>query len=275
MLAKLLKHDNRAIFKYWWIAAVSSLFVAAFDGLCIRISSVSYTTHESLVNLATLGIVFANLALMMFPILTEVLIVIRFYKHFFTDEGYLTFTLPVKKTSLLNSKLLSALLFIFASSMILVFDYFIVFAICDPEFVFSADFWNDLGDIFSEIYGYLGVHGAVYTILGIAIFFVAMLMQVLFIFLCITLAAVVAKKHKVLAAIGIYYGANVVSSFIMQLFSIFGLFVIFENLSYLDELASFIGFDFLFFGLLGIFIVIAAALYLAEYYLLDKRLNLE
>ena len=39
MLKKLLKYDLKSVFKYWWIAAVTSIGLSALGGLCISIVS--------------------------------------------------------------------------------------------------------------------------------------------------------------------------------------------------------------------------------------------
>ena len=41
---------------------------------------------------------------------TLIFVFIRYYKNFFTDEGYLTFTLPVKRSTLLNAKTVNAMI---------------------------------------------------------------------------------------------------------------------------------------------------------------------
>ena len=98
MLRKLLKYDLKAIFKFWWIV---------FGGFCDNILN----TYEGdawsvylMMSMGSLSGTFLNLAL---PVVTFVLIFIRFYKNFFTDEGYLTFTLPVSRRKLMLSKIIS------------------------------------------------------------------------------------------------------------------------------------------------------------------------
>ena len=47
--------------------------------------------------------------------------------------------------------------------------------------------------------------------------FFAMLTQTLLINFCMTIGATVAKKQKILASIGIYYGCNMIISFVQQI----------------------------------------------------------
>ncbi len=275
MFRKLLKYDNRAVFKYWWIAAVSTFFFAMLGGLCIQIINVEYTEHDALQVLSGLGLVLCIVALVVFLVLSEILVYVRYYKHFFTDEGYLTFTLPVKKTSLIDSKIVMALIFSISSIAILVFDVFIMLAAGIPEHLFNPSLWSDIFAVLSDFFGTLGFYSVVYIILGICILLTAFTAQLMFIFVCITIGACVTQKHKVLCAIGIYYLANAVVSFVVQLLSLGGVFTAFELIDALKEGQTFFCVALLLLGVLGIFVAVAAGLYLLLNFLLDKKLNLE
>lgn len=274
MFTKLLKHDSRAILKYWWIAALSSVVIAVLCGFCIQIVNVEFTRYESIQVLAVLGIVFSVIGLVIFPVLTEILILVRFYKHFFTDEGYLTFTLPVKKISLLDSKLITAMIFIFVTTLILFADIFILFAIGIPEEVFAPGVWDYVGEFVNEYFGYYG-YGAAYIILGILIVLAGSAMQMMFIFVCITVAAAITKRHKVLTAIGIYYGATMAVSMIVQLLSLGGVYVIGDLIASLSLGLGILCELFVMIGILGILVAAGGGLYMFELYLLDRKLNLE
>ncbi len=275
MFAKLLKYDCRAVFKYWWIGAISSLILSLLGGLCIQIIDVDYTSYQSIQTLAVLGLVLCCVGLVIFLFLSEILVIIRFYKHFFTDEGYLTFTLPVKKTTLLNSKIVMSLIFTVVSVVIFAFDVLIMLSVGIPEDFYRKEVWSDIFLMLQDIFKTLGGYSAAYIILGIAIIISLLIAQMLFIFLCITLAASITSKHKVLAAIGIYYGATALTSTVVQLMSIGGIYTVFELIDAMGENATFMSIAFVMFGLLGIVVAAAAAIYALETYLLDRRLNLE
>ena len=137
MFAKLLKYDLRAVIKYWWIAAVSSLGLSVIGGVCINIITVDYTSFQALQSIAILGLVISIIGLCVFGVLSEILILVRFYKNFFSDEGYLTFTLPVRKTQLLNSKLLMSVIFTASATLVILFDIFLMLAVGIPEEIFN------------------------------------------------------------------------------------------------------------------------------------------
>ena len=109
MLKKLLKYDLRAVFRLWWVMAISSLGLAVIGGICLHtLIGVGVDERSTIITIvAALGMLATVIGLSAFLVVTVILIYVRFYKNFFTDEGYLTFTLPVKRSQLLNSKLIT------------------------------------------------------------------------------------------------------------------------------------------------------------------------
>ena len=107
MLKKLLKYDLKSVFKYWWIAAIASLGLSAAGGFCISVMMAEKDVPALIAVLIVLTLLFSIIGIVAFSILSYILLYVRFYKNFFTDEGYLTFTLPVKRSQLLNSKLIT------------------------------------------------------------------------------------------------------------------------------------------------------------------------
>lgn len=284
MFAKLLKHDSKAILKHWWLGAAACLILALVGGFSYRISLVDYTKYDVFVGVATAIHVLARLGLFLFPLFTSILIIIRYYKHFFTDEGYLTFTLPVRKNTLLNSKIVTAIIFTIVSNIVRYLSLFVIVLIGDPKLIHSEDFLfevSPLGGIVSSIffgYGTLadyvreaGSYAVVSGILIILIILMAYIVEILFIYGCITLAASLVKKHKVLTAIGIYYGTTSILSVVLTILSIFGLFSVYDIGANLDfKIATLV-----LCAVLGCMIMVCGAIYLLLTALLHKKLNLE
>ena len=151
-----------------------------------------------------------------FSMLITVLIVVRYYKNFFTDEGYLTFTLPVSRTSLLNSKILMALIWLAATAAVCLlsnFAYSFMVELIMPEDAFS--FGSLTAELMEEIIRSIF---AAEESLHIAFFLIELLFMgiawtvasLLLLFLCITIGAVIVKRAKLVLGLGIYYGANAV-----------------------------------------------------------------
>ena len=275
MLKKLLKYDIRAIFKYWWILAVSSVGLSLVGGMCLY-ALMNFEDNDPnaiMILVAVLGIVATVIGLSAFLIVTEILIYVRFYKNFFTDEGYLTFTLPVKRSQLLNSKLIVTVGASLATILVLIVDVIMVFAIGAPD-SFNSEFWKSLGWIFGEVTKSLGIYAIIYALEILLIGVLLGLSSILLLYICITLASIIVKKAKVIAAIGIYYGAYSAVTFAAQLIYVFGLMFIGGTFSNLPEAAMTGTVALILLVLLAFVAALCVALYLLEYYLLDKKLNL-
>lgn len=274
MLSKLLKYDFKAVFKYWWIAAVSSVALSLIGGTCWSILESDRNLPTVVTVLSVLGIILVVLGYVAFAILSAILIYLRFYKNFFTDEGYLTFTLPVKRADLLNSKLIMSTLTTLATCIILLADVGIMVCIVYAEKIFSPDFWKELTNIWNEVYRELGGFLPVYLVEFLLLFVLAVIFGNLFMFVCITFGSLITKKAKVLASIAIYYGANSILSFVTQMLFALAMPSLFDQLSYLPEdsvklgLALILGGGMLFIGMF------TSLLYNLQYWMLDRKLNL-
>ncbi len=276
MFAKLLKYDLRAVFKYWWMAAVASAIIAALGGICISIVNVDYTKYGALQTIATLGIVLAVIGIVIFFTLSEILVLVRFYKNFYSDEGYLTFTLPVKKSQLLNSKLVMSLVFYVASTIVLAFDALLMLALGFADEFFSAYFWKEFWRVVTEVTDVLGGYTVVYIIEALVAFVVLWLFSALAIFVCLTVSSVLVHKHKVLAAVGIYYVASgVITGVIEALILQFNFYVVFEKIAALPKDNCLAAVAFLILAAIAAVGIGAVGLYMLHSWLLDKKLNLE
>ncbi len=275
MLKKLLKYDLRAIFKYWWILAISSVGLSLVGGMCLYALTnlIDAEPNVIMIMIAVLGIVATVIGLSAFLIVTEILIFVRFYKNFFTDEGYLTFTLPVKRSQLLNSKLIVTVAASLATILVLIVDVIMIFAIGTPDF-FNSEFWSAIGWFFGETAQAMGAYAIIYIIEIALITVFISLSSILLLYICITLASIIVKKAKVIAAIGIYYGAYTAVSFAAQLIYIFGLMFIGGTFASIPETAMMGAVALILLVLLAFVAALCVALYLLEYYLLDKKLNL-
>ena len=275
MLKKVLRYDFNAVLKYWWIAALSSFVLAWVGGGCTEILNSEKQLTEAAYVLAMLGVILVIISFVAFFILTEILVFLRFYKNFFTDEGYLTFTLPVKRSQLLNSKLISSCVTLIATGIILLVDIGIIAVIDMRKEIFTPEFAKEVSVVIDTLLTEVGIpYLILYAFEIIVIGILSSMSSILFMFVCITIASVISKKAKVVTAIGIYYGANGAFTLIIELFMIFGISAL---LNWVDEIKES---SFLIFGGLAGFVLLlliaifSSILYALEYWLLDRKLNL-
>lgn len=218
MFAKLLKYEWKATAGLLGILSAAAVGVGSLGGLCLRLL---FTTVESVGEGDTNGVVMLPLILLlMFSMLglgaymfaVHIILYARFYKSRFTDEGYLTFTLPVSATENFLSALTNILIWqvICGAVMFLSFGLFVVLGATGIPGLEATLEFSEIGQAFRLFLTQSGdgLQGVLSVLLGIVSFICA---PVLIMF-CITMGAVLAKKHKILASIGIYYGVSMAVS---------------------------------------------------------------
>lgn len=244
MLKKLLKYDMKSVWNIWWILAISVLGTSVVGAFLLRFF-IANIDNESLALFSVLGVFL--LFFILFGIIasiavTQILVYMRFYKNFFTDEGYLTFTLPVSRQKLFLSKTLNALIWT-ALHLVLYLVCVFIFLLLAPPSAAEGVFFNPvafdaIGSFISNVWQNVGGWLIVYIIEGLLLVLLSYTFTVNLIHFCITMGAIVAKKLKLLAAIGIYYLVNMGLSFLIQFASIFGFSTIDNGLTILESNGS-------------------------------------
>lgn len=200
---------------------------------------------------------------------------IRFYKNFFTDEGYLMFTLPVKTSELLLSKLLVAVLWRFIS---ILFIWLSIVGIASVAVSHLSDtgivqFFQEFTDLFQELFSldYLTIPLPV-LFLWIALFGICeQIFSILFIYTCICLGQLWGR-HKIGGAIISYFVLRFIFRLFRQLFTL-----------PLSEIFSIPQMEYISFGswlaFLPVSLLVMVALCLGLYctcnYIMTKKLNLD
>ena len=237
MFSKLLKHEWKANAGLMSILTLAVVGVGILGTIALRVL-VNYgdaiTQSESV------------LVLLLFPLTTLVFVsymgiavyvaavgfvlMYRFYKHKFTDEGYLTFTLPVKTNHIFLSSGLNMVIWTVIAFLVALLMYAMML-LCGTaqEGLFNDDiveafsslgiFIDGIGEEFTELMGAGFVPLLILNVLVVPLFSSVIAMT------CVTLGAVVAKKHKILAIIGISYGVEMVLSILLSVVTYLPLFI--------------------------------------------------
>ena len=232
MLKKCLKYDLRAVHRIWWILAVTMVAASAVVAICIRALAQNMwnMTEESsgLEVLITLfggaGAMLGFIAMVACLSVSVILVYWRTYTHFYTDEGYLTFTLPVKRSTLYLSKVITAAIVELSTGLLFVLGIALILLVAPPTedgALFNPIVYTGLADLLGEAWKLVGGWMILWIVAALPIPLLACLFTSGMTMLCITVGAVIAKKHKLLAAIGIYYGVTTVLSFVGQLIMTF------------------------------------------------------
>lgn len=215
-MRKLLKYDLKSIWPIWRIMAPVALIITVLTCLGIKYIPNYESETETVADVLGYLAVSVFTALMVFVLaalvtVTTILILYRYYKNFFTDEGYLTFTLPVTRDQLLWSKIINAFIWEIAT--------FLAVTVCGTAIllILGSDILQELISGIGEIAEYLFTNSGVYVIEAVLLLAFSALGSLLLGYLCITIGSVVAKKQKLLASIGLYLLGSYIVSGITQI----------------------------------------------------------
>ncbi|MFR1640611.1 MAG: hypothetical protein ACLSVD_16565 [Eggerthellaceae bacterium] len=136
MLEKLFKYDMKALSRVLVPLHIAALALAAVACICgfvgfsmgeASMSSGSMSNAAELIAAAMLvALAFSVLGIFSATIATIVVIIHRFYKNLFTDEGYLTLTLPVTANQIMLSKVLAGSLWLLIDALVVLASAFAV-----------------------------------------------------------------------------------------------------------------------------------------------------
>lgn len=189
-------------------------------------------------------------------------LIYRFYKRCFTDEGYLTFTLPVSSHQILLSSLvnciLGSLVVILAAVSAGVFAALLLL-MAFPQSIAWADVWSTGSDVLAQLWESFLENSGQFALIGFSSLFDT-LSNLVHLMLAVTIGSMLVRKHKILAAVAVYYGISILESFAFFMFA----FSSVTNQNINAILASP--------GVLGLFTGVAG--YLLMHWLTSRKLNL-
>lgn len=213
MVGKLIKYDFMSFFRLLLPVqliiigiAVINRIVQIFEGNGGAAYSIAFTSSSVLLGVACV------VALVM----CVVIAIVRFYQGLYSNEGYLSQTLPVTPAQHIWSKLLVSL----------IFEVGTIFAI------FIALNVATLGDVNIEVYKALGylvntaaeqVHGhlILYFLEGVVLSLLTNAVMYLVFYFCISVGQLVNRK-KILLAFGVFFGLYMLGQIVLTICMIIG-----------------------------------------------------
>lgn len=265
MFSKLLKHEWRSNAKTLGILSAAALGVGLLGGVVLRVLT---NADENSNALAVMGMgtsmIFIVLALIAYVAAVEIILLARFYKNKFTDEGYLTFTLPVNSHQIFLSSFLNIFIWTLLASVVMI--------ICVAAMLLLGGVINEetIG-LYDEYLSYTGLQAdAFLSWITVVQALVSSAYSIVLAMTCLTLGATWAKKHKILAAFGAYYlismAISIVNSSVTVYFSYDYLSDSMEDLIAYNNQMAVVG--------IVMQLVIMALCYWLSTHLMNKKLNL-
>ncbi len=219
MLSKLIKYDFKALSRMLWPTMAAVVGATLIAALCFLFDSKTIENASSgglIQVIAALLAVIMMLAIIAAAFLVFFVICAHFYRNLMTDQGYLTFTLPVKTTDILWSKLITAMLWSIISGAIICLSAFMFVGIAGAGGGAEA-FMRELSGAFKQLFSFLGGKSALLTIELILIGLAGLAFSILHIYLALVIGGVVSQKHKVLAGIGFYFIISIIVGIITSI----------------------------------------------------------
>ena len=268
MLGKLMKYEFKACGRIFFPLYIGILFLAVINGVSIGSSlkaedgSILDTNVLNTQSILTLVMVALFVALF---VITIVLTIQRFNKSLLEDEGYLMFTLPVKTSSLILSKLLVTLIYTIISAIVALLSFLIIGMIGGDFNI--AEFFKLLSEV--NVLD-KSMELIVYMILWLLISYTIF---VLSIYLSLSIGQLPQlSKYKVAAGVVLFFIINLIINKI-QTFMRNGILGNVSEINITNNITT-LPYMYLFINLI-ISITIGAILFLLTNWILNKKLNLE
>lgn len=283
MLLKLFKYDFKSSARFGipiLIAIAAATILGCINAAVTVGNAGTESTFDTVTNapfdemliFASMGgLVLIAFALAAAASVMSILLLVQYYRSTVSDEGYLTFTLPVTPAQILWSKLLNVTVWSAFTGIALVIAASCIIGTGVLTAGIGEDFVNTFAELFSFLgssFGQSGLTIVLLCLLGAASFVSNNLM----LFMAITFGSVIVRKHKALASVAMIFGINFVMNGVTSVlqFILLGDFTI--KAALYDGLAS-----------MNIFLVSSTILYAAlatvyfliTNYMMEKKLNLD
>lgn len=214
MFAKLLKHEWKANSGLLGILSLGALGAGLLGAFVLKglLHIEKQNAQNDMFARSTFGLsstlTFIIIALVAYFFAVQFINIFHFYKNKFTDEGYLTFTLPVSAGQIFLSSFLNILLWMVISALVLLCAASMIIFIGASGLL--KEYAWELQVMLESIYGIAENEQGYgwYSFLTAVMTIVSPAYTVILLMTSIVIGCVLAKKHKILASIGAYYVIN-------------------------------------------------------------------
>ena len=261
MFAKLLKHEWKSSSKILGLLSLAALGAGIVGTILLQVQNhipnnsiwqdISTTVFGPIMTLVVVTLIAYIFGSMIY-------LVYRFYKNKFTDEGYLTFTLPVTTRQIFLASLVNMTGWIAIVYLVVILDALLMMLLGVRMNSINRIVLEGLPDFLRNV----GYGGMLYLVVATAHTCVLAMTS-------ITVGNVVAKKHKVLAAFGVYYLMN----FVIE--NVVGIMVIITECIFNQLIEDFLGsMSAMLITRIFFYLILIAGGYFLSTHLMKNKLNL-
>ena len=211
MLRKLMKYEFQATGRTF-LPLYAALVLVAFLIAVFEQMHKSWGSAMPWLDIAaTISSVVYGILFVVIMVMTAVMAFQRFHKNLFTDEGYLTNTLPVKAHTHVTGKLLVSVVWVILSFLVFLLSVFIlsVFTLRPESF---QTFFAEMGKWLPKV----GWENWFFLLELLVILFLSLVSGILAVYMAIA-AGNISGRHKVALGIGVFIGAGIVQQLVYGL----------------------------------------------------------
>lgn len=269
MVKKLLKHEFMALSRMLVPMYIILLGLSLITRIIVIFENDSVI--YGIISASSIGVL--CIGLVVGVIYTLVSCIIRFYKNLFSKEGYLTFTLPVSVNAHLGTKLFTASVASIASFAVIFFAFCIA---TSGELL--VEIFKAAGYILGIAGEVLGASLGLYILEAIILFVVSTCTSILLFYACMCIGQL-AKRSRVLLALGVYFGYYYLSQIIVTIGMV--TMTMIEDTEFFRNILEWVSHNpiqTMHISLIGatvVYAVLGGVYYLIAHTIMKKKLNLE
>ncbi len=273
MVKKLLKHELESYMRIL-LPTNAILLIVAVVARIIQFFE-SDTVAYNIVFGSSMFAVFMGIMACMF--MAVAVAVIRFYKNFFTAEGYLTFTLPVTSTQHITVKLLGAVIF----QLIAIFTAILALVIISAgdvlvEVIKAAVYL--ISRFFNSVPAEIAANFVFYAIEMLILLALSSVFGMLVYYTCISVGQM-ARKNRIFMAVLAYFGyyiiVQILSTVLMVVFTVLELAGALEPIFTFFSNYEFAAIHIILCTGIVVYVGVSALLFFINRRIITKKLNLE
>lgn len=276
MLGKLLKHEFIATGR---IMGVLYAVVLLIMGYILGSYYIGRDASEAATTAQMLGMMVLMIISSCNFILTIVVMVTNFQKSLYGDQGYLSFTLPVKSVSLLASKVIVSTVWFIAAFACLMGTMAIMYYVIREDYI-GQESYAMIESMLPILLGGKSLATVIAsTVISLISFFVRFAVLSIEVYFAISIAntRLFQKRHllwTIVFSIGTLYIANSVSELIADEID-FGLSVTADAISLVTDYTQVaVGASFINLTTLVVSLVFGVAFFFATHYVMNKKVNI-
>lgn len=272
MLKKLLKYDLQALFKYFIPMTIFMIAYSILGSVFFKIEDIDKydgVIMPLLIGISILGYV---LILIAYCIVSQGLIVVDFFKTMVTDRGYLTHTLPVKKSSILISKYIAGFIIQIISYAVVITSLIAFLDVPRLLITNSSVIREVINETLAELFTHISAGAVIVTVI---IFIICCLVSIFFNLATFFLAIAIGQRvnrHKIVGSI-VAYG---VLSIVIQIISGLCTFIIELAIGASDPNSiSLVAFPIMLSGMTVLISILTVIMSFVIHGIFNKKLNLD